>query len=121
MAAQDFRTYQGAPTVVADIAAAANVFAYQGDLARAAKTIDLADQVRREVIKVPGRGDAGDLELDAAAIVARAASDEIKAKLRANTDEAVERGAYGVPTFFVGDEMFVGNDRLMFVEAALRR
>lgn len=61
------------------------------------------------------------LELDAAAIVARAQSDEIKARLRANTDEAVERGAFGVPTFFVGDEMFVGNDRLQFVEAALRR
>ena len=45
------------PTVVTDIAAAANVFAYQGDLASAAKTIDLADQVRREVIKHPGRGE----------------------------------------------------------------
>ena len=32
MAPQDFRRYQGAPTVVSDIAAAANVFAYQGDL-----------------------------------------------------------------------------------------
>jgi 2-hydroxychromene-2-carboxylate isomerase len=59
------------------------------------------------------------LELDAAAIVARAQTDEIKARLRANTDQAVERGAFGVPTFFVGDQMFVGNDRLMFVEAAL--
>ena len=43
------------PTVVGDIVAAANVFAYQGDLASAAKTIDLADQVRREVIQQPGR------------------------------------------------------------------
>ena len=56
VAPQDFRTYEGTPTVVSDIAAAANVFAYQGDLARAAKTLDLADQVRREVIQHPDRG-----------------------------------------------------------------
>jgi tetratricopeptide (TPR) repeat protein/tRNA A-37 threonylcarbamoyl transferase component Bud32 len=59
VAPQDFRTYQGTPTVVGDIAAAANVFAYQGDLSSAAKTIDLADQVRREVILHPGRESAG--------------------------------------------------------------
>jgi len=55
VAPQDFRTYEGTPTVVGDITAAANVFAYQGDIASAAKTIDLADQVRREVIQQPGR------------------------------------------------------------------
>ena len=59
MAPQDFRPYEGTPTVVSDIAAAANVFAYQGDLSSAAKTIDLADQVRREVILHPGREGAG--------------------------------------------------------------
>ena len=59
VAPQDFRTYEGTPTVVGDIAAAANVFAFQGDLARAAKTIDLADQVRREVIREPGREGTG--------------------------------------------------------------
>ncbi len=52
-ASKDFRLYQGTPTVVSDIAAAANVFAYQGDLANAAKALDLADQVRREVIAHP--------------------------------------------------------------------
>jgi tetratricopeptide (TPR) repeat protein len=41
---------------VLDIAAAANVFAYQGDLANAAKALDLADQVRREVVKHPAAG-----------------------------------------------------------------
>ena len=46
VAPQDFRRYQGAPTVIGDIAAAANVFAYQGDLVSAAKALDLADQVR---------------------------------------------------------------------------
>lgn len=43
----------------------------------------------------------------------------IKDKLRANTDEAVQRGAFGAPTFFVGNEMFWGQDRLDFVEEAL--
>jgi serine/threonine-protein kinase len=53
VASKDFRLYQGTPTVVSDIAAAANVFAYQGDLTNAAKALDLADQVRREVIAHP--------------------------------------------------------------------
>ena len=70
VAPQDFRTYQGTPTVVGDIAAAANVFAYQGDLASAAKTIDLADQVRREVIQHPaarrGQSDGRELAADGA-------------------------------------------------------
>lgn len=47
--------------------------------------------------------------------------DEIKNRLRANVDEAVERGAFGAPTFFVNGEMFWGNDRLDFVEEALMR
>jgi 2-hydroxychromene-2-carboxylate isomerase len=34
--------------------------------------------------------------------------------------EAIERGVFGAPAFFVGDEMFWGNDRLHFVEAALK-
>jgi 2-hydroxychromene-2-carboxylate isomerase len=46
---------------------------------------------------------------------------EIKDRLRANTDEAVARGVFGAPTFFVGDDMFWGNDRLDFVEEALAR
>src|SRR4051812_36013361 len=54
---KDFRAYEGTPTVVSDIAAAANVFAYQGDLTNAAKALDLADQVRREVIFHPGSSD----------------------------------------------------------------
>jgi 2-hydroxychromene-2-carboxylate isomerase len=58
--------------------------------------------------------------LDPPTALARGRSDEIRTLLKANTDAAVSRGAYGVPTFFVGEEMFVGNDRLMFVEKALR-
>jgi eukaryotic-like serine/threonine-protein kinase len=51
---KDFEAYEGTPTVVSDIAAAANVFAYQGDLTNAAKALDLADQVRREVVHESG-------------------------------------------------------------------
>ena len=36
----------------------------------------------------------------------------IKAKLAANTEAAVERGAFGIPIFFVGKKMFFGKDRL---------
>lgn len=52
-------------------------------------------------------------------IMALAESEDNKSALKANTDEAVARGAFGAPTFFVGDEMFFGHDRLDFAEAAL--
>lgn len=57
---------------------------------------------------------------------ARAESPEVKDRLRRNTDEALRRGAFGAPTFFVtgGDapeDMYVGNDRLNFVEKSLGR
>jgi 2-hydroxychromene-2-carboxylate isomerase len=47
--------------------------------------------------------------------------DDVKNQLRANMDEAVRRGAFGVPAIFVNNELFWGNDRLEFVEEALRR
>jgi 2-hydroxychromene-2-carboxylate isomerase len=46
---------------------------------------------------------------------------DIKNRLRANVDDAVSRGAFGAPTFFVNGEMLWGNDRLEFVEAAVMR
>jgi 2-hydroxychromene-2-carboxylate isomerase len=49
-----------------------------------------------------------------------ASTDAAKEALRASTDEAVRRGAFGAPTFFVDDAMYFGNDRLPFVEQALR-
>lgn len=52
------------------------------------------------------------LGLPADKIVAAALSDEHRAKLRTQTATAIERGIFGAPTFFVGDEMFWGNDRL---------
>ncbi len=59
--------------------------------------------------------------LDPAAFLAAIEQPDVKDALAANTSEAVERGAFGAPTFFVnGAEMFWGNDRLDFVEEALR-
>jgi len=57
--------------------------------------------------------------LDADALLAEAASEPYKAQLKANVDEALARGAFGLPSFFVGDELFFGNDRLEFVAEAL--
>ncbi len=56
---------------------------------------------------------------DANHILGRCQEQSIKDALRKNTEEAVERGAFGAPTFYIGDEMFFGNDRLGFVEQAL--
>jgi 2-hydroxychromene-2-carboxylate isomerase len=57
--------------------------------------------------------------LDAPAILGRIGDDDVKELLKANTAEAVERGAFGAPTFYVEGEMFFGNDRLDFLEAKL--
>ena len=59
-------------------------------------------------------------ELDGAAVLAKADDTEVKAELVANTEKAAARGAFGVPTFFVGDEMFWGKERLGQVSEALR-
>ena len=56
--------------------------------------------------------------LDPTALLARAAEAEVKGALIAATEYAVSRGAFGAPTFFVGDEIFFGQDRLDWVEAA---
>jgi 2-hydroxychromene-2-carboxylate isomerase len=49
-------------------------------------------------------------------LIARAQQDDVKKKLIANTADAVERGSFGSPTFFVGKEMFFGKDQLRDVE-----
>ena len=56
---------------------------------------------------------------DADEFAALVADPEVKAKLIATTEEAVARGVFGAPTFFVGDAMFFGQDRLDFVREAL--
>jgi 2-hydroxychromene-2-carboxylate isomerase len=54
--------------------------------------------------------------LDGAKLLARAQEADVKAKLIENTQSAVERGAFGSPTFFVGGEMFFGKEQLREVE-----
>ena len=64
---------------------------------------------------------AGRIGIDPEEVLSGAASPEAKQALKVATSEAVERGVFGAPAFFIGDEMFWGNDRLHFVEAALRQ
>ncbi len=59
--------------------------------------------------------------VDPEEVLRGAASAGVKQALKVATSEAVERGVFGAPAFFVGEEMFWGNDRLHFVEAALRQ
>lgn len=54
--------------------------------------------------------------LDAARLMARAQDADVKARLIENTQNAVDRGAFGSPTFFVGKEMFFGKEQLRDVE-----
>ncbi len=97
----------------------------------AAQKLGLADAYIAAVSKAmweeeKNMGDAGVVAevltaagLPADEILAAVQTDAIKDKLKENTANAVERGAFGVPTFFVGDEMFFGKDRLAQVEEAL--
>jgi len=61
-------------------------------------------EVQSEVMKGAG--------LDAEKLLSRAGDDDVKAELRATTEEAVSRGAFGAPSFFIGDELFFGVDHL---------
>ena len=75
---------------------------------------DLSDvDVVRDVLDKTG--------LDSGALLALADDPEVKAQLIANTEAAAKRGAFGVPTLFVGEEMFWGKERLGQVEAALTK
>jgi len=57
---------------------------------------------------------------DAADFALMVGDPAVKAKLIANTEEAVRRGVFGAPTMFVGEQMFFGQDRLEFVKDTLR-
>jgi 2-hydroxychromene-2-carboxylate isomerase len=57
--------------------------------------------------------------LPAQALLEATQDPEVKAELVANTEAAVERGVFGIPTFFVGEEMFFGKDRLGQIEEAV--
>jgi 2-hydroxychromene-2-carboxylate isomerase len=62
---------------------------------------------------------ASAIGLDAEALVPGIDAQETKDALRAATDEAVARGAFGAPAMFLGDELFWGNDRLPLLEDAI--
>jgi 2-hydroxychromene-2-carboxylate isomerase len=57
--------------------------------------------------------------IDGARLLARIQDGDVKAKLIANTEDAVARGAFGIPTFFVDGEIYFGKDRLREVEEAI--
>jgi 2-hydroxychromene-2-carboxylate isomerase len=59
--------------------------------------------------------------LPAGRLVERSQSPEVKKRLMDNTEQAVARGAFGIPSFFVGGELFFGKDRLTAVEEEIRR
>ena len=59
--------------------------------------------------------------LDPAEFAHLVSDEEVKDRLKAITEQAIQRGAFGAPTFFVGEEMFFGQDRLDFVAEALQR
>ncbi len=58
--------------------------------------------------------------LDADRLMARTQDPEVKAKLAENTSALVDRGGFGLPTFFAGDEMFFGKESLTYLEEAAR-
>jgi 2-hydroxychromene-2-carboxylate isomerase len=57
--------------------------------------------------------------IDIDRLIARAQQDDVKKRLIENTSNAVARGEFGSPTFFVGDEMFFGKDKLREVEESI--
>ena len=58
---------------------------------------------------------------DAQKILEQSSQQVIKSSLRETTEEAIQRGAFGAPTMFVGNEMFFGQDRLDFLVEELKR
>jgi 2-hydroxychromene-2-carboxylate isomerase len=82
--------------------------------ARWAEPRDLSDrEVVRQFLSQAG--------LDGDTALARAESDELADRLERDTREAIDRGVFGVPTVFVGDEMFWGNDRFELIRHHLKK
>ncbi len=65
------------------------------------------------------RGALLESRLDAGAILALTQAQDVKDELLANTQRSVDRGTFGSPTFFVGEEIFFGKDTLRDVEEAI--
>jgi 2-hydroxychromene-2-carboxylate isomerase len=62
------------------------------------------------------RASVNEAGIDADLLLRRVQDDDVKQRLLANTQAAVERGVFGSPSFFVGDELFFGKDQLRDVE-----
>jgi len=76
--------------------------------------VDLTDaNLVRSVLETAG--------LDATLLLEKAGEAAVKEELIANTESAAQRGAFGVPTFFVGDEIYWGKERLGQLEEALTK
>ncbi len=89
-------------------------FHYPAYRARWAEARDISQpEVVRELLEAAG--------LDGAEALARAQAPERREQLEADSRAAVERGVFGVPTIFVGDEMFWGNDRFEVVRHYLEK
>lgn len=89
-------------------------FHYPAFRARWAEARDVADPgVVRDLLATAG------LEPDAA--LERAQSDELHQRLDSESRAAIERGVFGAPTLFVGDEMFWGNDRFELVRYHIQK
>ena len=76
--------------------------------------IELIDGLPENILAIRAAG------LDADSILAASQHPDVKASLIANTESAVARGVFGVPTLFIGQQMFFGQDRFQFVEMALQ-
>ena len=87
----------------------AYVHAVQAAMWEAGEKMDDPEVVRR-VLEAAG--------LDGKALLAATADLSVKEELKANTEAAVARGVFGIPTFFVGEEMFFGKNTLGEVEEA---
>ncbi len=64
---------------------------------------------------------ANDIGLDGKALRERSADSEIAEKYERETQQAIDRGVFGSPTYIIGDELFWGQDRLEFVERKLKQ
>ena len=102
---------------------AAALEADQAALARFADEAFSAYFVREENLDDPEvlAAAAARAGLDGGQLVALAATEPVKARLRANTEELVARGGFGSPSMFVGEKLFFGNDQLPVVEQELGR
>ena len=94
---------------------------YQPDLKRFSQAAFDAYFARGENIDDPAvlRTIAATCDLDGDALIKATAEQAIKDQLRANTEEAIARGAYGSPTMLIDQSLYFGNDQLPLVRAAL--